>query len=241
MKNESQAPIRELKTDHHDISQEMTQSVSADDILPEDLPGIDIKSALQRMGDNKVLYKKLLIRFYEQYGNSAQQIRNYLELSEFELARQLSHTVKGIAGNLAINKVYHSAMALETKLRNGDVEEAESLADKFETALEPVTEGLLNLYRKAQADDQLDKTGECEENVSCEIVFSKIKPLFDKLGVLLKENNLEAEQCLEALRKELQGTEAASIIRELKNQIDLFDFDEARKTYKKLKKILEKA
>ncbi len=241
MKNESQAPIRELKIDHQDILQKMTQSASIDDILPENLPGIDIECGLQRMGDNKVLYKKLLIRFYEHYGDSARRIRNYLDQGEFELARQLSHTVKGISGNLAINQVYHLAIALEAKLRSGDVEKAELLAEQFETALEQVTGGMLNLYREAQTA-QPGKTEDCEKiNVSCEIDFSKITPWFDKLGAFLKENNLEAERCVEALGKELQGTEAASVTRELKNQIDLFDFDKARKTYEKLKNILEKA
>ncbi len=240
MKNESQAPIRELKIDNQDIFQKMTQSALADDIIPENLPGIDIECGLQRMGDNKVLYKKLLVRFYEQYGDSARRIRNYLEQGEFEPARQLSHKVKGISGNLAIDKVYHSAIALEAKLRSGDVEKAEPLADQFEIALERVNEGLLNLYRKAQTD-QPDKTEACEnKNVSCKIDFSKIKPRFDQLGAFLKENNLEAERCVETLRKELQGTEAASVTLELKNQIDFFDFDKARKTYKKLKNILEK-
>jgi len=243
MKNESQAPIRELKIDHQNISQKITQSASSVDILPENLPGIDIKNGLQRMGGNKVLYKSLLVRFYEQYGDAAQRMRNYLEQGKFELARQLGHTIKGISGNLSIYKVYRSVMVLEAQLRSGDVQKAGLLMDQFETALEEVTEMLRNLKSKDQTEqtDQTDKTGVGEENVSCEIDFLKIKPSLDELGDFLKENNLEAERCLKALRKELHGTEATAAIRELKNQIDLFDFTEARKTYKKLKNILEKA
>jgi len=240
MKDESQAPIRELTIDYRHIAQKLIQSASTDDIIPENLPGIDIKSGLKRMGGNRVLYKKLLVQFYEHYRDSARLIRSYLEQGESEPARQLSHTLKGISGNLAIYEVYHSAIVLETKLRSGDVEKAKPLAIQFETALEKVTEGLRNLYQKAQID-QTDTTGICEENISCKIVFSKIKHRFDELGAFLKENNLESERCLEALVKELQGTEAVSVIRDLKNQIDLFNFDEARKTYEKLKDILKKA
>ena len=232
--------MRELKIDYRHIAQKMAQSASTDDIIPENLPGIDIAHGLQRMGDNEVLYKKLLVQFYEHYGDSARLISNYLEQGKSEQARQLSHTVKGISGNLAIHEVYRLAMALEMKLRSGDVEKAKPLAEQFETALEQVTEGLHNLYRKAQVD-RTDTNVSCEENISCEIVFSKVKHQFDELGAFLQENNLESERCLEALRKELQGTEASSVIRELKNHIDLFDFDEARKTYEKLKNILEKA
>jgi len=235
MKNESQAPIRELKIDYQNI----TQSSSSVDILPENMPGIDIENGLQRMGANKVLYKNLLIRFYEHYGDAAQRMRNYLEQGEPELARQLGHTIKGISGNLSIYKVYQSVMALEAQLRSGNIEKAVLLMDQFETDLKQVTEALQNLKRKDQTD-QTDKTGVCEENVSCEIDFLKIKPCLDELGDFLKENNLKAERCLKALRKELHGTEAAAI-RELKSQIDSFDFNEARKTYKKLKNILEKA
>ena len=236
MKNESQAPIRELKIDHQSISQKITQSASSADIFPENLPGIDIENGLQRMGGNKVLYKNLLVRFYEHYGDAAQRMRNYLEQGEFELARQLGHTIKGISGNLSIYKVYQSVMALEAQLRSGDVEKTGLLMDQFETDLKQVTGALHNLKQK----DQTDKTGVCEENVSYKIDFLKIKPCLDELGDFLKENNLEAERCLKDLRKELHGTEAAAI-RELKSQIDSFDFNEARKTFKKLKNILEKA
>ncbi len=241
MKNESQAPIRELKTDHEDIYQKITQSASNANILPENLPGIDIENGLQRMGENKVLYKNLLIRFYEYYGNSARRIRNYLEQGEAELARQLSHTIKGISGNLSIDQVYHSAIVLEAQLKSGDAEKAGPLMDQFETALKQVNEALQALKRKDDIEqtDQADKTVTCEKNVGCEKDFSKIQPWLDELGTFLKENNLEAERCLEALRKELHGTKALSAINELKNQIDFFDFSEARKTYKKLMNILE--
>jgi len=244
MKNESQAPIRELKIDCQDISQDMTQSASAADIFPENLPGIDIQGGLQRMGDNRVLYRNLLVRFNEYYGDAARRIRNYLKEGETELARQLSHTIKGISGNLSINKVYHSAIALEAQLHSGDIEKAWPLMEQFETALEQVTEALHDLNLKDQNDqkkaNQTAKTETCEENSRCGNDFSKIQPWLDELSTCLKQNNLEAERCLESLGKELHGTEAASAIGELKNQIDLFDFNEARETHKKLLTILEK-
>jgi len=240
MKNESQVPVRELKIDRQDISPNNPQSASTADMLPENLPGIDIQGGLQRMGDNKVLYRSLLIRFNEHYGDAARRIRNFLNEGETELARQLSHTIKGISGNLSINKVYQAAIALEAQLRDGDVKNAWPFMEQFETALEQVTEALQKLNRK-DPQDQIAKTGNCEENSRCGKNFSEIKSRLDELGTCLKENNLEAEQFLEILRKELHGTEAVPVIDELKNQIDLFDFNEARETHKKLLTILEKA
>ncbi len=223
-----------MKIEREDLLEAITQSNSNSVVLPDNLPGIDIATGLQRIGDKKHLYKKLLIRFYESYGDSAQEIRAYLKQGEPELACQLSHTVKGISSNLSIDSVYQAAVALEVQLKSGDMDKAWTLMDLYENALDQVNKGLLELKREDEAV-QSSQTATPEQPCDHAPDFSKIGSMLDKIDAFLKENNLEVERCLEALAAELQDAEAMGFIDELKNQIDLFDFDNARVTFQKLK------
>lgn len=237
MKNELEALDGDLKIDREDILEAISQSSSTEAILPEKLPGINVAVGLERIGDKKQLYKKLLIRFYESYGDSAEHIRTYLKQGEPEFARQLCHTVKGISSNLSIDAAYEAAVALEAQLKSGDIENAWKFMEQYEVALEQVNDGLQKLKQEDEAA-QTDQSTAPEERSHGRPNDAQIKPWLDKLGVFLKENNLEVEGCLEALEKELQGTKALDLIDHLKKQIDLFDFDKARKTYQKLKTTL---
>ena len=75
---------------------------SEDDQLPA-LPGIDVESSLIRVGGNRKLYKKLLIKFRDDYSNSFHEIKGAIENNNLEDAERYAHTVKGVAGNIGVS------------------------------------------------------------------------------------------------------------------------------------------
>jgi HPt (histidine-containing phosphotransfer) domain-containing protein len=84
-----------------------------------ELPGLDHTGALKRLGGNRTLLVKLLHEFRDEFGGSAAAIREALERGEPELARRLSHTLKGVAGNLSAVRVHAAALALERAVADG--------------------------------------------------------------------------------------------------------------------------
>lgn len=81
--------------------------------FPISLPGIDIDSCLKRIGGNHILFAKLLIEFTKNYATAADDIKNAIERGDFESARQLVHTIKGIAGNFSAKDLYAASLNLE--------------------------------------------------------------------------------------------------------------------------------
>jgi HPt (histidine-containing phosphotransfer) domain-containing protein len=81
--------------------------------LPEDLPGFDLSDGLKRLQGNKRLYRKLLLSFATDYGETANDIRTALDAEDFEHAHSLVHNVKGLAGNLAATDLQAAAVNLE--------------------------------------------------------------------------------------------------------------------------------
>jgi HPt (histidine-containing phosphotransfer) domain-containing protein len=101
--------------------------------LPESLAGFDLAAGLARLMGNKRLYRKLLIDFGAKYGGVADEIREALEVKDFEQAHSLVHNLKGLAGNLEAKDLQAATVAME-KLVKGQSEETVSekeLAEKI--------------------------------------------------------------------------------------------------------------
>jgi CheY-like chemotaxis protein len=108
------------------------------------LPGFDHEEALKRLGGNARLYRKLLEDMARDHGDDCEQIRMALKAGEPAAARQIAHTLKGIAGNLSAKDVHRAAAAMESRLVSmldggGDADGKECLANLTEAMDRAVT------------------------------------------------------------------------------------------------------
>jgi signal transduction histidine kinase/DNA-binding response OmpR family regulator/HPt (histidine-containing phosphotransfer) domain-containing protein len=99
------------------------KAVSAEDELPENLPGFDLEDGLKRLQGNKKLYRKLLLSFAADYRGAANDIRIALDEEDFDRSHSLVHNLKGLAGNLAATDLQVASVNLE-KLVKGVNEKA---------------------------------------------------------------------------------------------------------------------
>jgi HPt (histidine-containing phosphotransfer) domain-containing protein len=116
------------------------KSLPTDDKRSEDaqlptLPGIDVEAALIRVGGNRKLYKKLLIKFRDDYSNSFDEIQRAIENNNLKDAERYAHTVKGVAGNIGINKLQKIAGDLEAGIRKQETDRYDSMLKEFSREL----------------------------------------------------------------------------------------------------------
>jgi CheY-like chemotaxis protein len=88
-------------------------------VIPE-IDGVDVRDGLKRAAGNRRLYRDLLIRFAKDNLDAGTQIAAALERGDPKQAAHIAHTVKGVAGNLSIRKIYSSADKLEKAIRERD-------------------------------------------------------------------------------------------------------------------------
>ncbi|MFO1461782.1 MAG: response regulator [Verrucomicrobiota bacterium] len=109
---------------------------------PEGLPviaGLDTQDGLTRVAGNRKLFLKLLRQFTEQQGLVPAQIAAALAQGDFDLAERLSHTLKGVAGNLGAKPVQMAAGELERVIRErADAASVEGRRLAVTTVLEPL-------------------------------------------------------------------------------------------------------
>ena len=191
--------------------------------LPE-LPGIDTRSGLKRVGGNLKLYKKLLVKLYTDYPHAAEEIRAALEEKDQELAQRLAHTVKGVAGNLGVDDLETKAQALETAIKKGDFEDSGQRLTPFAQSLNSVMAVLKAFSEPPEGADP--KAASKQEYA--EANPEQLLALLEELLPLVKKR--KAKPCKE-IAGEISGLACpealASDMEELVRQIGRYKFKDA--------------
>ncbi|MBF0462833.1 MAG: response regulator [Magnetococcales bacterium] len=98
---------------------------------PEEIPGIDMASALGRVMGNQALLTQLLQTFQRDYATTAQAVRDALAQGASERARRLVHQIKGVAGNIGAHAVFAAARTLEQAIEQGRTDDWPALTAAF--------------------------------------------------------------------------------------------------------------
>jgi PAS domain S-box-containing protein len=149
--------------------------------LPEFLPGFELGAGLKRLGGNQRLYRKLLVDFGANYGQTADQIREALADGDFDQAHSLVHNLKGLAGNLEATHLQAAAVEME-KLVKGQTAETTSDSElnqrlaKLETAINQALEAVQTLGPPAE-----EKIVEPSADALAELSPAQVKEVTDKI------------------------------------------------------------
>ncbi|MBF0119502.1 MAG: response regulator [Desulfobacterales bacterium] len=194
--------------------------------LPQDLPGIDINSALKRLGGNQNLLRKLFKDFYNEHFNVFNKICESVSNGDTELSRRLAHTIKGIAGVFSARELQSASYELETGIK--DNKPLGHLLPRFKLSLNQVLESIKSI-------EQIEEDIQTSENID----IPTVTPILSKLAFLLKENDLLAEDCLKNAKQHLGGQQTKEHIKNIEEHISNLDFDKAYSSLMEMIKVLE--
>ncbi len=105
--------------------------------------GIDYDEALDRFGGNAALYKRLAVKYLNDTHFVA--FAAALQAEDYDEAYRQAHSLKGVAGNLSLTRLYNIASMVCECLRNNEPEAAAKFAPDLESAHHRAIEGLLLL------------------------------------------------------------------------------------------------
>ena len=109
---------------------------SAGAISEPECPAVNVEAGLATVGGNHDLYRELLLRFVDHYGDSARELRGLLAFGDLRGAARLAHTVKGVAANLGVERVCRLTRRMESSLPMTPL--SEGLMDEFEESMNEV-------------------------------------------------------------------------------------------------------
>ena len=80
---------------------------------------VNVEAGLATVGGNRALYRELLLRFVDHYGESARNLRGLLACGDLRGAARLAHTVKGVAANLGVERVCQLTRRMPVRVLDG--------------------------------------------------------------------------------------------------------------------------
>jgi HPt (histidine-containing phosphotransfer) domain-containing protein len=99
---------------------------------------IDIEEGLNRVLNNKNLYIRLLTKFKDETNLTA--LTDAINAADLTTAKEKAHTMKGIAANLSLKKLFLEVQELEAKVKEGiaDTVMMKSIQDTFDETIKHI-------------------------------------------------------------------------------------------------------
>ena len=204
-----------------ELSAEDAKQVTGNGHFPSELEGIDIKSALKRLENNKELYLELLQDFLQENKGFADKIRQSVKKHDKDTAHRMAHTLKGVAGAIGASDLYLSTRELDEAFKNAEQDTYRELIRKVEKDLSTVITAIEQFFNLNGQNGDSPQTGEIDAE--------KFKPLLIELRKLLRAGDLDAETVMKSIEKDMLRSKYAEYYTRLGKHISNYRFDEAEK------------
>jgi len=194
-----------------------TPAKGVDEVVLPEIAGINLAEGLNRVAGNRRLYRDLLGQFAAKQGDAAAQISAALETGDSKLAERIAHTVKGVAGNLAIAEVQSAAQKVEKAIRDG--QDSEVPLDAFATLLREQVHTIGQALQGAPTQP--------EEVVLSPFNGEVASTAIARLHFLLDASDGDSEEAFRNLREAVSGVINKPDLDALSASISDFDFETA--------------
>jgi two-component system sensor histidine kinase/response regulator len=192
---------------------------SRDEALPV-IAGLRMEAALQRVGGNAKLMRKLLSRFVETQIDAMSRIGTAIENNDLAGATREAHTVKGLAGNIGATGMADAASKVEQMLAMGTTKGRDE-------AIAAMSEELGDLVARI-AMAMNDKTGAATAPpVPQQVDVAELTALVQELARLLAQDDGAAVKLLDRICPALTAAGQAEHGRQLRRLLAQYDFEGA--------------
>jgi two-component system sensor histidine kinase/response regulator len=192
---------------------------SRDEALPI-IAGLRMEAALQRVGGNVKLMRKLLSRFVETQIDAMTRIANAIENNDLAGATREAHTVKGLAGNIGATGMADAAGKVEQMLAMGATKGRDE-------AIAAMAQELGDLVaRIAMAMNDKPGAGAAIESPQ-QIDLGELAAMAKELALLLAQDDSAAVKLLDRICPLLTAAGQAEHGRQLRRLLGQYDFEGA--------------
>ncbi len=196
--------------------------------IPENLPGIDMKSAMERLAGNFKTYKMLLGEFVSKYSESVADFQKAVAENNTEDICRMAHSIKGVAGNLSAKSLQGAAQNIEREAKDNMGFGMEALLVEYSACLEEI----INAWTIVSEIDKAANASRPSLNhdSNAEIDSERAAKIINELDDRLSKNNPSLEAHINALKECIFGDGLPEKMTEMESQANGFDFKGARDT-----------
>jgi signal transduction histidine kinase/CheY-like chemotaxis protein len=177
---------------------------------------LDTVSGIGRMGGNRKKYRKIVEEFSRRYADLAESLEKLYETDRDAAMRKL-HTLKGVAGNIGANALYHAILRFESEK---DGQKIDALKRVLLDTLE-----VIGRYLKSSDESEPSENSDTATQESGDL---SIDELAERLRNALERNRPKAAmQSVEKLLALAADETARKRLLAIRSAVESYDFDEA--------------
>ncbi len=189
------------------------------------LPGLNVQTALARLGNNEKIYRKLLEQFVDFYKDIPVEYANAVGKEDNGEASRIAHTLKGLAASLGADALSRSAADLESAHKQSGLDHAE-LAETCFAELAIVQSMLRKALNMPEAENSPRE--ECAAPQTDAPAFDATQlDLLRKLHDFLEDDDAQADSFMQAHMEEFKTMLPGTEFNALKLGVSRFDFEKA--------------
>ncbi|MCA1743707.1 MAG: response regulator, partial [Desulfonatronovibrio sp.] len=196
--------------------------------IPEDLPGLNVKDGLDRVGGSSRLYAKLVGDTVSDFKNVSKDLSELIRSDDIFRAKHLVHTLKGVAGNISAQNVYNVSKDIDNFFKAGNIP-SKKMIKNLEQAMDELS----------SAVSMLPVSQEIKRAPSTDISRDELERTLDQLEKLLNRNSLDALELAETLKTQLDQESYMEAYEMLMDKISAFDFKAAFIQLEKIRKMVQ--
>lgn len=183
---------------------------------PLEIAGIDVTSALKRIGGHRKRFEALLRRFAKQQANVVEAIRESLSSGDAATAERMAHSLKGAASTLGAMTVAEKAAKAEVAIRSGQ---------EVNATLTTLTDELSKVVQAIQT--ALPEESTVDDATGASVDPTALLGSLARLECLLKNDDGEAADFLIQSRSTFSMALTDMEIENLSELVGDFDFEAA--------------
>ncbi|HLK90466.1 MAG TPA: ATP-binding protein [Polyangia bacterium] len=189
-----------------------------------DLPGIDVASALARLGGDRVVYHRLLANLLREWEDATGSLETALAVPDLPAIRRTAHALKGASATLGVQPLASEAAALEQAA--GEGEDGAAVAAAVARTRGRLA-GVLAVLRPRLPARPRPEPGPGGEDA--------LEATLAELGDLLGRRNLRARETLARLRRIVLPARCHASLERVAIDVDRLDYASAGRALEDLK------
>ncbi|WP_434614842.1 response regulator [Azospirillum sp. B2RO_4] len=195
--------------------------------LPDELPGIDLADALNRLDGDAGLFRRFIGQFAGSYGDVVERIAGALEGGDLSAAKSIAHELKSVAGNVGARRLSESADSVQIAAQRGDAAAAAAEVPVLRAELALVLDSARRLQAETAggaADGGAGDPATPARSAESRRLLAGQLPQF---ATLLQDSNFAAAEEFAMLAPLLTDWIEPSTMKGLSAAIDALDFTKA--------------
>ncbi len=183
------------------------------------IPGLEVTSAIKRVGNKLDLFDNLLGSFANSYSRFADKLTASFEANDNDLLSRLLHQLKGESGNISATKLHQLSSAAENHIRHGNTLEQTHI-EELCRSLNTVLDALNDYFSAAQPT----QTGNENADVA-QLDKAELANLVAKLETSLENQALDALDLGAQLENSINGQLDKELVEEFSTALNQLDFE----------------